>query len=151
VARYTDSFETTASPEAVFAYFEDFTNGPEWDPGIAAVERLDDGPIDVGSRFALDLLIAGRVQRYVYTVEVHDPTRRITFATRTGRSVGIDAFTVVPTPEGTRLDFEGTFTFTGLLGALADPLLQIAYTRIARKAAAGIDVALGHLAAAEAA
>lgn len=142
MARFTTTIDTAASPEAAFALLEDFTNAADWDPGVAAAERLDEGPIGVGSRFGLDLDVAGRVQRWVYTVEVHDAPRRVTFVTRSGRAVGIDAVTVVPTDTGCRVDWDATFRFTGALGAIVDPAFGLVFDRIARKATDGLRDAL---------
>lgn len=151
MARYTTSIETAASPEQAFAFLEDFSNAEDWDPGVASAERLDHGPIGVGSRFGLDLNVAGRTQRWTYTVEVHDAPRRVTFVTRSGRAVGIDAVTVVSTERGTRVDWDATFRFTGLLGAVVDPAFQLVFNRIAGKATDGLRDALHELGRADAA
>ena len=147
MARYTTEFDVETSPETVFAYLEDFTNGPDWDPGIADAERLDDGPIGVGSRFALDLRVAGRTQRWVYEVEEHEPHRRVTFATRTSRATGIDRVVIEPQPDGgSRVTWDATFTFAGTLGSLIDPAFGLVFHRIASKAVDGLRAAVAALA-----
>ena len=145
MATYHATIESPAAPETAFAFLADFTNAEDWDPGVASADRLDDGPIRVGSRFGLQLLVAGREQRWVYEVEVHDPPRRVTFVTRSGRAVGIDAVTVVPTDAGCRVEWDATFRFTGVLGALADPVFGLVFDRIAGKAVAGLRTALQDL------
>lgn len=147
MARYTTEIDVAASPEAVHAYLADFTNAAAWDPGVAAAVRLDDGPIGVGSRFGLDLLVAGRTQRWVYEVERYQVPGRVTFATRTSRAVGIDDVTVIPTTDGARVRWDATFRFTGVLGRLADPVFAVVFRRIAGRAVAGLRAALGDLAA----
>ena len=142
MARYTTTIETSASPEEAFALLEDFSNAEDWDPGVAAAERLDDGPITTGSRFGLDLRVGRSTQRWVYTVEVHDAPRRVTFVTRSGRAVGIDAVTVVPTAAGARVDWDATFRFTGLVGAIVDPAFQLVFDRLAGRAVDGLRRAL---------
>lgn len=151
MARFTRSIDTHASPEEAFAFLEDFSNAADWDPGVAAVERLDEGPIGLGSRFGLDLDVAGRIQRWEYTVEVHEAPRRVTFVTRSPRAVGIDAVTVVPTAEGARVDWDATFRFTGLLGATIDPVFGLVFRRIVDKGVDGLAAALAELGRAEAA
>ncbi len=146
MARFTAEIEVDASPETVFAFLEDFTNAADWDPGVEQAERLDDGPIGTGSRFALDLLVAGRTQRWVYEVERHDAPQRVTFATRTSRATGIDDVSVAATPGGgSHVTWDATFRFSGLLGSLADPLFAPVFRRIAGKAVAGLRSALAGL------
>lgn len=146
MARYTTEIEVDAPPPVVFAYLEDFTNGADWDPGVEAAQRLDDGPIGVGTRFALDLLVAGRTQRWVYEVERHDPAGRVTFATRTRRATGIDDVTIVPRGDGgSRVTWDASFRFSGLLGAVVDPVFGLVFQRIAGKAVAGLRDALAAL------
>lgn len=146
MARYTTDIEVDAPAETVFAYLEDFTNAADWDPGVAAAERLDDGPIGVGSRFALDLVVAGRTQRWVYEVERHQAPTRVTFATRTDRATGIDDITVTPTADGCTVGWDASFRFTGLLGRVVDPLFDRVFQRVARKAVDGLRPALAGLA-----
>lgn len=150
MARYTTEIEVDAPAETVFAFLEDFTNAADWDPGVAAAERLDAGPIGVGSRFGLDLLVAGRTQRWVYEVERHEAPHRVTFATRTARASGIDDVTVTSRPDGgSRVGWDATFRFHGLLGSLADPAFNLVFQRIAGKAVGGLRTALAALAFSE--
>ncbi len=146
MARYTTEVEVDAPAETVFAYLEDFTNAAAWDPGVAAAERLDDGPIGVGSQFGLDLVVAGRTQRWVYEVERHQAARRVTFATRSGRATGIDDVTVTPTATGCTVGWDATFRFAGLLGRLIDPVFDRVFQRIAGRAVYGLRPALAELA-----
>ena len=147
MARYTTEFDVDTAPDTVFAFLADFTNAADWDPGVAAAERLDGGPIQVGSRFGLDLLVAGRRQRWVYAVERHEPDQRVTFATRTDRATGIDDVTVRPTPDGgSHVVWDATFRFNGLLGALVDPVFNVVFQRIGAKAVSGLRPALAALA-----
>lgn len=147
MARYTTSFDVETSPETVFAFLEDFTNAADWDPGVAAAERLDEGPIGMGSRFGLDLLVAGRTQRWVYEVEAHEPTTSVTFATRTNRATGIDRVSIAPTGDGgSHVTWDAEFTFSGTLGRIIDPAFHLVFQRIGSKAVSGLRPALAALA-----
>ena len=147
MARYTTEFDVETSPATVFAFLEDFTNAADWDPGVASAERLDAGAIELGSRFGLDLLVAGRTQRWVYEVERHEPEQRVTFATRTDRATGIDDVTVRATPDGgSHVVWDATFRFNGALGSLIDPAFNLVFQRIGAKAVSGLRPALAALA-----
>ncbi len=147
MARYTTEFEVETSPETVFAFLEDFTNAADWDPGVASAERLDEGPIGLGSRFGLDLLVGGRTQRWVYEVEEHEPVTSVIFATRTSRATGVDRVRVAPTADGgSHVTWDATFEFTGLVGSVIDPVFNLVFQRIGSKAVSGLRPALAALA-----
>lgn len=149
MARYRTEIEVDATPEVVFAFLEDFSNAADWDPGVRRAERLDDGAVGVGSRFALDLLVAGRTQRWVYEVERHQAPRRVTFVTRKDSATGIDDVVVEPRgADGSLVVWDATFRFNGLLGTLVDPVFGLVFQRIAGRAVAGLRTALAGLAAA---
>jgi hypothetical protein len=48
-------------PEEAFDVVADFSSAAAWDPAVASARRLDDGPLRVGSRFALRYRLAGPV------------------------------------------------------------------------------------------
>lgn len=146
MARRTITLDTHADPATTFAFLEDFSNAADWDPGVQSAQRLDTGPVALGSRFALDLLVAGRVQRWTYVVETHEAPRRVTFVTRSRSAEGVDDVTVAPGPAGgSRVTWDASFAFSGLLGRLVDPLFQVAFSRLVDKAVAGLRVALDAL------
>src|SRR6266705_2744063 len=39
-------------PEEVFDYCSDHSNEPEWNPMMKRIEKLTDGPVGVGTRYA---------------------------------------------------------------------------------------------------
>jgi hypothetical protein len=53
MARYTATVETPRTRRDVAAYLSDFSTTQEWDPGVVEAQRLDDGPVGVGSRFRI--------------------------------------------------------------------------------------------------
>ena len=45
--------ETRLGVDEAFAFVADFANAMHWDPGTASSERIDPGPVAVGSRYRL--------------------------------------------------------------------------------------------------
>lgn len=148
MARYTTTIDVAADPATVFAFLEDFTNAEDWDPGVAAARRLDDGPVEVGSRFALDLAFAGRSLTWVYEVTEHDAPQRVTFTADEGTASGRDQVTVVATGDGCQVTWDATVELKVPFGGLVDPLFGLVFTRIADKATDGLRAALAGIAAA---
>lgn len=91
------------SASAVFAELTALERYPEWliASGIVGVERLDDGPLQAGSRIRVNQRVAGRAAVLEGLVTVHEPDRRFGFEARDpdGVTVDIDA-SVGPAPDG---------------------------------------------------
>lgn len=138
MARYTTTIPVALPAEQVFAYLEDFSNAKEWDPGVAAAKRLDEGPIGVGARFGLELQVGRSTQRWTYVTEVHEAPRRVRFATTGKWAEGADDIGVVARgDDACTIEWDARFGFTGV-GRLLDPLFQLAFDRIAGKAVDGL-------------
>ena len=74
--------------DEAFAYVADFANSQEWDPGVATAERLDPGPVGVGSRYRLGVRMGGRVAPMEYRISVFEPPTRVVL---TGSGSGVTA------------------------------------------------------------
>lgn len=129
--------------DEVFAYLADFSNTAEWDPGIAAAERLDAGPVGAGSRFRVVLALGPARIPVVYEIVEHSPHRRVVLDTRGPLHTGRDDITLVA--EGTdvtRLEWRARFGLRGP-GRLLDPALEVGFRRAAREAIDGLVGVLG--------
>jgi carbon monoxide dehydrogenase subunit G len=67
--------ETTiqASPDAVRAAFVDLESWQRWMPGLVRVEKLDDGPFDIGTRWRETRRMFGREASEVFRVTEFEP------------------------------------------------------------------------------
>jgi uncharacterized protein YndB with AHSA1/START domain len=90
----TDTITIDAPVERVWALTVDLDRLPAITPTVTAVERLDDGPVTVGSRARLRQ--PGLPPR-IWTVEVVDEPRRFAWATRLlgVRMVGVHDLTAI--------------------------------------------------------
>jgi carbon monoxide dehydrogenase subunit G len=140
--------ETPLAIEPAFAFVADFANSAHWDPGVAYSERLDDGPVGVGSRYRLGVRLSGRVAPMEYRISVFEPPARVVLV---GQGSGVSATDEIrfgTTGTGTRIDYTADIRLGGLL-RVAQPFLGRAFDRIGRDALAGMKRALDERAAGE--
>lgn len=99
-ASFTRSAVIERSPEVAFAYAVDTDRVREWMPEISSLERLDDGPVKLGSRFRETRLMKGKAVTAEIEVVAHDgpPTRTTPPYTHAGRA--------------SAMGVEGTYTLT---------------------------------------
>jgi hypothetical protein len=133
---------TSALPvDDAFAFLADFANAPVWDPGTAASERIDDGPVGVGARYRLGVRMRGRVVPMEYRIVAHEPDTRVVLE---GQGSGVrarDEISFATTPAGTRVDYVAEIHLTGLF-RLLEPFLGSAFAKIGHDARAGMQRAL---------
>lgn len=134
-----------ATPETVWALTADIERWPSITPTITSVERLDDGPLRVGSRARLS---QPRQPQRVWTVSTFDPPRRFEWSTRVGPLTMTGGHLVEPAPEGcrNRLSVEVTGFGAGLFGLLVKRQLAAAirtendgFRRTAESAGSAVD------------
>ena len=108
------------SPEAVFDYCSDLSREPEWNPMMKRIEKVTDGPIGVGARYATEF--AKGPQMVIEYTSYERPTRWASV----GDSAALKASgsgSVVPSPDGTHLIMRMELEPHGLF-KLATPLLR---------------------------
>ena len=108
------------SPEAVFDYCSDLSHEPEWNPMMKRIEKLTDGPIGVGARYATEFTKGPRM------VIEYTQYERPTSWSSVGDSAALKASGgghVVPTSDGAHLMMHMELEPHGLL-KLATPLLR---------------------------
>lgn len=121
-------------PQEVFDYVAEPANLPVWDSSIVHAERLDNGPMAVGSRMKGTSKILGR--RFDWTTEVveFEPPRRSSMRSVDGDLIFTVTFTTEPEGSGTRITqrVDADSGLGGVFGKIADPLVQKAQARTTR-------------------
>jgi carbon monoxide dehydrogenase subunit G len=142
-----ERIETSLPIDEAFAYVADFANAPEWDPGVATAERIDQGPVGVGSRYRLGVRMGRRVAPMEYRVSVFEPPFRV-LLTGSGSGVNaVDDIRFTRAEDGTVVDYTADIKLGGVLG-LIQPLLGGAFANLGRNAVDGMQRTLDHRAAA---
>ncbi len=145
--RLHETLTTALAPDDAFAFVADFANARRWDPGVEASERIDDGPVGVGARYRLGVLMRGRVAPMEYRIVTFEPSRRVVLAGVGSGVEAIDDIRFAPTPDGgTRIEYIADIRLQGLL-RLATPFAGKAFEAIARNARDGMQRTLDAMAA----
>lgn len=124
------SFTVDRSPADVFAFLADFSNAEQWDPGTVTCERLDSGPLVVGSRFHNVSEFRSRRTELEYRIVRTEPTTRLTFEGVNKTVTSTDDMRFEPTGAGTRITYQATLRFNGL-AKLAEPFLKRGFEKLA--------------------
>lgn len=131
--RYTTVINSTWDRPRAFAFMSDFSNAQEWDPGVAAAQRVGGDHVDVGSAFDLDVVFAGRTMTLRYQVAEMEPGRRVVFKASTDRLESVDTLTFQDAAGGTDVTYDALLTFKGI-AALANPVLGLGFKRVGDRA-----------------
>jgi hypothetical protein len=141
MARYSTTIASKLAPADAFAYMADFSNARFWDPSVSEGARKDEGPIGLGSAFAIVARFAGRSVPLTYAIAAYEPPVKVVLEARSG-FVSRDTITVEGAAGGGSLvHYDAVLAFRGL-ARLADPLMQLVFGRVGAKAKAGLEAAL---------
>lgn len=122
------TFTVDPTPQTVIDYLKDFSRAEQWDPGTESCERLDSGPVQVGSRWHNTSKIAGVSTELEYTLtELTDST--IVFAGRNETATTTDTITVVPSGTGSEITYEAVIEMSGA-AKLASPVVKLVFEKI---------------------
>jgi carbon monoxide dehydrogenase subunit G len=138
------TFTVTPSPSVVVDYLKDFGNAEEWDPGTVKCTRLDDGPVQVGSRWHNESRISGVSTELTY--ELTELTGdRIVLVGRNDTATSTDTITVIPHEGGSQVTYEAVIEMTGA-ARLAAPLVKLVFEKIGSDTAEDMTQVLNRLA-----
>ncbi len=121
----------------VFAYTADFSHISEWDPGITASDRIDSGPLRVGSAFTLMVKFGSRQVPMVYTITSLEPDERVVLEGVGDKLRAVDDIRFRDAGTGTRIDYRADLEFQGVMRFVA-PLMGGVLAKVGEKALDGL-------------
>jgi hypothetical protein len=137
---YATEIRSSLPPAQAFAYMADFANAQQWDPSVASAQRQGDGPVALGTAFAVVTRFARRSLELTYTIVEFEPPVRVVLEARR-KFVSRDTITVAADGEGSLVRYEAVLAF-GPVGRLFHPVMQRVFDRIGEHAKAGLVAAL---------
>lgn len=135
MARFTTTISSRRSPAEAFAYMADFANAEEWDPSVTESTRTGGAPLGVGTAFAVVSRFGPRLVPLTYRIVRFEPDSVVVLEARSKGFVSTDTISIEPAGASSRVTYDATLAFSGL-GRLADPLMQLVFNRVGRKAEA---------------
>ncbi|HEY4948288.1 MAG TPA: SRPBCC family protein, partial [Acidimicrobiales bacterium] len=72
MTRYRGTAISNRTAEETFDYLAQFSNAAEWDPGVGSAERLDTGPVGLGSVFRLQVKVGSRAIPLDYRIVAYE-------------------------------------------------------------------------------
>ena len=122
---FTAEATTSASPTQTWRALIDITDWPRWTPSYKSIERLDDGPVVVGSRARVR---QPRLAAAIYEVAEVDEGQNFTWTSNAAGVRTVARHRLVPTSDGgTRIELAAE-----LSGWLAGPVKAFLGRRIQR-------------------
>lgn len=100
--RFSNTVEIARKPAEVFAYLADLEHVPEWNWAVVSTQKLDPGPVAVGSRFRQTRSVP-RLSVEMLEVTRLDADRRIEIVGELASYPAHLTYELSPGPQGTRL------------------------------------------------
>ena len=147
MARFITTVESSLEAAEAFELLAHFDSVAEWDPGVTAAERLDEGELRVGSAFLVTAAFGPRRLPLTYVVRDLVPGERVVLEAVSHEIISHDVITVVPTDTGSSVTYDATVTLQGWR-KVGEPGLRAAFGIIGRRAEAGMRAVLNPVAAA---
>lgn len=138
MARYVTTANTNWDIETAFDYLAEFSNVADWDPGVSKGRSVSPEPLEVGARFDVEASFLGRPLPLTYeTIEIERP-RTVTVRAESGTFSSVDTLSFEADPAGgTLVTYDADLRLKSAL-KLLDPLLGVAFNRLADQARDGL-------------
>lgn len=119
MSRFSTTVDIAAAPERVWAVIADVERWPEWTPSVTRVERLDGGPLAVGSRVRIR---QPKLLPVVWQVTELREGQGFIWVTRSPGVRVVARHSVEPAPGGARATL--SVQFSGLLARIVARLTR---------------------------
>lgn len=129
-------------PQEVFDYLANFETTAEWDPGVDEARQTSDGPVGLGSTFALVANFRGRKIPVKYEVTVYQTNTRVVLVGKNKQFTGTDDIGIAPEGDGTRVSWNADFQMEGI-ARLFQPFMGGIFEKLSEEAMKGLEETLG--------
>ena len=133
---FRTSIDIAAPPDRVWSVVRDVERWHEWTASISSIERLDDGPLRMGSRATVR---QPKLPKNVFQVTALDEGRGFSWQSKSPGVRGIWHHWIEPTPHGCRVtlgvDFRGPLAWlvSRLYGTLTQRYIEMEAAGLKRR------------------
>ena len=142
MAHHETEVDVPVSAEEAFAFLADRARTSSWDPSIVESERTGCEVDGEGARTRMVVAFFGRRIELDEVIERYDPPRELVVAGRNKNVESRTAYRIEPSDKGATITTVSDLKLKGAL-RLLDKGLQVTFTNIGDRAAAGLRDALG--------
>lgn len=132
MASYESTIEVSTSPERAFAQLADVASASTWDPSIVESQRLDDGPLGIGSRFRIVVAFFGRRIEIEQVLEQADEPKTIVLVGKNKNVESRTSYAIEAHNGGSRIATVSNLKLKGAL-RLLDKGMQVTYTNMGQR------------------
>ena len=125
----------------VFAYTADFSNIEDWDPGVTKSTKVSDGPVEVGTRFDLDVRFGSKTVPMTYEVTIYEPPHRVVLVGHGETLDAVDEIRFSSRDGRTVIDYTADLEFRNFIRFLT-PVMGPTLRKVGEKALDGLVAAL---------
>lgn len=144
MVRVSRSFTVSKPAGAVLGYLQDFSNAVDWDPGTESCQRLDSGPVRVGSTWHNVSRFLGRRAELTYRLDVAEPGRLVFTGTNDGATSTDDIRVTDAGPGTSQVTYQADIQLHGA-ARLAAFAVKAALERIADRTVSQMQEAVSAL------
>lgn len=136
-----ESVQVNTTPEEAFRFVADFTSVAEWDPQVVSAQRMTDGEIGIGTKFALRFRIGPKIVPLVYEIRKFVAPSELVLVGSGAGFRGTDRIVFESAGTGTRVSYTADLEFAGS-DSLLKPLMTRLMKPIGKNAVAGLQKCL---------
>ena len=118
------TFTVDPAPAVVIDYLKDFSHAEAWDPGTEKCTRIDDGPVQVGSRWHNVSKIAGVSTELVYELTELSDSHLVLVGENDTATIE-----VVPSGGGSEVTYTADIQLKGA-AKLGTPVVKLVFEKI---------------------
>ena len=139
--RLKEQRTVTRDLKDVFAYAADFSNIEDWDPGVKKSTKVGDAPVEVGTRFEIDVRFGSKTLPMTYKVTVYEPPHRVVLVGHGETLDAVDEIRFSSQDGRTVIDYTADLEFRNSLRYLV-PVMGSKLRKVGDQALDGLVVAL---------